>query len=80
MCVKSLLGGPRADLWPFYGLYSKRISLYIKVYPQASQAHVTSVLCKLTFSQESRCRGVAWATPRLVNLYTERKPVYSTTH
>ena len=23
---------------------------------QASQAHVTSVLCKLTFSQESRCR------------------------
>ena len=24
--------------------------------PQASQAHVTSVLCKLTLSQESRCR------------------------
>ena len=24
--------------------------------PQASQAQVTSVLCKLTFSQESRCR------------------------
>ena len=23
--------------------------------PQASQAHVTSVLCKLTLSQESRC-------------------------
>ena len=24
--------------------------------PQLFQAHVTSVLCKLTFSQESRCR------------------------
>ena len=23
MCVTSLLGGPWADLWPFYGLYSK---------------------------------------------------------
>ena len=28
--------------------------LYVK--PQASQSHVSSVLCKLTFSQESRCR------------------------
>ena len=26
-----------------------------KVIPQVSQGHVTSVLCKLTFSQESRC-------------------------
>ena len=23
MCVTSLLCGPWADLWPFYGLYSK---------------------------------------------------------
>ena len=31
MCVKSLLCGPRADLWPFYGFLCKRFSLYIKV-------------------------------------------------
>ena len=28
MCVTSLLCGPRADLWPFYGFF-KRFSLYI---------------------------------------------------
>ena len=27
MCVTSLLCGPWADLWPFYGLYCKRFSL-----------------------------------------------------
>ena len=27
----SLLSGPRADLWPFYGFLRKRFSLYIKV-------------------------------------------------
>ena len=27
MCVTSLLCGPRADLWPFYGLLCKRFSL-----------------------------------------------------
>ena len=32
MCVTSLLCGPRADLWPFYGFLRKRFSLYIKVY------------------------------------------------
>ena len=32
MCVTSLLSGPRADLWPFYGFLCKRFSLYIKVY------------------------------------------------
>ena len=32
MCVTSLLRGPRADLWPFYGFLCKRFSLYIKVY------------------------------------------------
>ena len=31
MCVTSLLCGPRADLWPFYGFLCKRFSLYIKV-------------------------------------------------
>ena len=25
MCVTSLLGGPWADLWPFNGLYCKRV-------------------------------------------------------
>ena len=29
MCVTSLLCGPRADLWPFYGFLCKRLSLYI---------------------------------------------------
>ena len=32
MCVTSLLCGPRAELWPFYGFLCKRVSLYIKVY------------------------------------------------
>ena len=27
MCVTSLLCGPRADLWPFYGFLCKRFSL-----------------------------------------------------
>ena len=31
MCVTSLLCGPRADLWPFYGFLCKRFSLYMKV-------------------------------------------------
>ena len=29
-CVTPLLCGPWADLWPFYGLYCKQFSLYIK--------------------------------------------------
>ena len=28
MCVTSLLCGPRANLWPFYGFLWKRFSLY----------------------------------------------------
>ena len=32
MCVTSLLCGPWADPWPFYGLYCKRFSLPSKVY------------------------------------------------
>ena len=32
MCVTSLLCGPRANLWPFYGFLCKRFSLYIKLY------------------------------------------------
>ena len=37
MCVTSLLYGPRADLWPFYGFLCKRFSLCIKVYPWTTQ-------------------------------------------
>ena len=32
MCVTSLLCGQWADLWPFFGWYCKRFSLYIKAY------------------------------------------------
>ena len=32
MCVTSLLCGPRADLWPFYGFLCKLFSLYIEFY------------------------------------------------
>ena len=32
MCVTSLLCGPWADLWPFYRLYCKQFSLYLKFY------------------------------------------------
>ena len=32
MFVTSLLCGPWADLWPFYGFLYKRFSVYIKVY------------------------------------------------
>ena len=56
MCVKSLLCGPRADLWPFYGFLCKRLSLYIKVnlsecyatMPMFADAHISSLgyLCK----------------------------------
>ena len=30
VCVTSLLCGPRADLWPFYGFLCKRFSLFTK--------------------------------------------------
>ena len=43
MCVTSLLCGPRADLWPFYGFLCKRFSLYIK-------ANLYIVHCKFIFS------------------------------
>ena len=56
MCVKSLLCGPRADLWSFYGFLCKRFSLYIKVnlfecyatMPMLADAHISSLgeLCK----------------------------------
>ena len=46
MCVTSLLCGPWADLWPFYGLYCKRFSLYINVHTQVAQARQTSALLR----------------------------------
>ena len=48
MCVPSLLCGQWTDLWPFYGLYGKRFSLYIKVrkpyatMPMFADAHISS--------------------------------------
>ena len=39
MCVTSLLCGPRADLWTFYGFLCKRFSLYIKV----KKTHKTAI-------------------------------------
>ena len=33
MCATSLLCGPRADLWPFYGFLWQRFSLYINLQP-----------------------------------------------
>ena len=46
MCVTSLLCSPWADLWPFYGLYCKRFSLYINVHTQVAQARQTSALLR----------------------------------
>ena len=46
MCLTSLLCGPWADLWPFYGLYCKRFSLYINVHTQIAQARQTSALLR----------------------------------
>ena len=34
MCLTSLLCGPRADLWPFYGILCKPFSLYNKGLPK----------------------------------------------
>ena len=34
MCVTSLLCGPRADLWPFYGFLCKRFSVRYKGLPR----------------------------------------------
>ena len=42
-CVTSLLCGPWADLWPFYGLYCKRFSLYIKGYSYIERKPFTVV-------------------------------------
>ena len=41
MYFTSLLGGPRADLWPFYGWYCKRFSLYVKVYRRKTGYNTT---------------------------------------
>ena len=40
MCVTSLLGGPWADLWPFYGLYCKPLYREKTVY---STTHKTVI-------------------------------------
>ena len=51
MCVTSLLCGPRANLWPFYGFLCKRFSLYIKTHKSACGPHgrdVTHILSKVS--------------------------------
>ena len=55
MCVTSLLCGPRADLWPFYGFLCKRFSLYIKVYPLVNRffSHTNPYILNVT--QQCRC-------------------------
>ena len=65
MCVTSLLCGPWADLWPFYGLYCKRFSLYIKFHqgcglqrsgstdPPKENGRKFAPTASVTFSQKS---------------------------
>ena len=47
MCVTSLLCGPRADLWPFYGFLCKRFSVYIKVYQGGHSSEVARLIVVL---------------------------------
>ena len=65
MCVTSLLYGPWADLWPFYGLYCKRFYLYIKVHTQVAQARQTSALLR---------------NIRNIRICTGKKPIVSVTY
>ena len=61
MCVTSLLCGPWADLWQFYGFLCKRFSLY-------SWSDFTAVFFRwISPAASLEC-------PALVNLYIERKP------
>ena len=46
-CVTSLLCGPRADLWPFYGFLCKRFSVYIKVYQGGHSSEVARLIVVL---------------------------------
>ena len=51
MSVTSLLCGPRADLWPFYGFLCKRFSLFLKVLHREK----TVFLCYLAFNMTLFC-------------------------
>ena len=59
MCVTSLLCGPRADLWPFYGFICKRFSPYIKVWSTGRFMAVLWVFMQTVFSlykgSQERC-------------------------
>ena len=48
MCVTSLLCGPRADLWPFYGFLCKRFSLYTRG-KKARQVRLSTRRIRLSF-------------------------------
>ena len=63
MRVKSLLCGPRADLWPFYGFLCKRFFPHTNPYI-------------LNVTQQCRCSTMlifrAWATCRLIQVGNNR--------
>ena len=62
-CVTSLLCGPRADLWPFYGFLCKRFFPHTNPYI-------------LNVTQQCRCSTMlifrAWATCRLIQVGNNR--------
>ena len=46
MCVTSLLRGPRADLWPFYGLLCKPVITVFSLYREKTvyiKTHKTAI-------------------------------------
>ena len=43
MCVISLLCGPWADLWPFYGLYCERFSSLYREKTVYSTTHLAAI-------------------------------------
>ena len=68
MCVTyaSLLGGPWADLWPFYGLYCKQFSPSLKLFLLkslhfliSSSGYLWSKLCK-QLGELKLCMSCAW--------------------
>ena len=57
MCVTTLLCGPWVDLFPFYGLYCKRFSLYIKLYQGGGGGRGgNTIVFHLSFLTHSACQ------------------------
>ena len=59
MCVTSLLCGPRADLWPFYGFLYQRFykGLSYATMPMFADAHISSLgnLCFFSLTSAEEC-------------------------